>query len=149
MNKDEIKTEPLREPITEESLKAFLKSLPGRVLTIGVVHVEDVYERIFGDGYSSSPQRAFLSLMAAKRCAEWMNRRVAITHVLACAEVRELELRLNASDALCLPANEEPGTLEEILKLLNGRDFGWLMTLKHDVGCDVAEPDFENTNENL
>ena len=64
--------------VTKESLRDVMRTLPGRLLAVDVVYVEDIYETVAGDGYFSYPQRGYFSRAAAERAAAWITGEVTV-----------------------------------------------------------------------
>jgi tetratricopeptide (TPR) repeat protein len=136
-------------PISDGSLKAYLRRLPNQKMMLGIVYVEDIYETIFGDGYFTYPNRAFFSFEAARRCAEWISTKPADKEQWwTRAEAKPVEVVLDDKDQLRVPAPQgvEVFNWEQItlIELLNGNGTEWKEIAEARAGAAGKIPVFED-----
>ncbi len=118
--------------ITKESLLELVKTMPGGVLMLATVEVEDVYETRHGVGYYPYAECAFFSMKAARACANWINRGSKKLH-------GEAGFKAQAKPMVVTSKHCDQ---EWLLNFLNGNDSSWIQTVDCCIGKGAMEPDF-------
>jgi hypothetical protein len=147
MASTEISEEEQRR-LTAQFLRDFIKATPNKKLRIGIVLVEDLYERSFGDGMTIYLQRAFWSLAAAKMCVEWIYRNQSPKAVFYGFTARDVEVSEDSTgrwNFAPLDGDELRIYSGDLERALVGNSSDWRESLSYVFGRKLEEPDFGDT----
>lgn len=129
-------------------LRGLIEIAPDKKLRLGLVLVEDCYERSFGDGTTIYLQRAFWSLGAARRCVEWIERNRSPNRSWLGLTARDVEAFTDGPHHWHYhPLDGEElniylGGSSDLERALIGDASDWRRSLSYCLGREAEEPDF-------
>ena len=130
-----------------EFLHALIETTANKTLRIGIVLVEDHYERAFGDGKTICLQRAFWSFTAASSCVDWIKRNQSPNGLMLEFQARDVEVSVEDKKHWILhPLDGEALDIYsmQLENALIGNHSDWQHSLSYAFGRGrkTEEPDF-------
>jgi hypothetical protein len=136
--------------IAAKFLHALIETTANKTLRIGIVLVEDHYERAFGDGKTICLQRAFWSFTAASSCVDWIKRNQSPDGLMLEFQARDVEVSVEDKEHWILhPLDGEELDIYsmDLESAVIGNAFDWRLSLSYAFGYKSSyafghEPDF-------
>ena len=131
--------------IAAKFLHALIETTANKTLRIGIVLVEDYYERAFGDGKTIYLQRAFWSFTAASSCVDWIKRNQSPNGLMLGFQARDVEVSVENKEHWILHPLD--GKALDIYSMhleraVIGNASDWRESLSYAFGRKTEEPDF-------
>ena len=131
--------------IAAKFLRTLIETTANKTLRIGIVLVEDYYERAFGDGKTIDLQRAFWSFTAASSCVDWIERNRSPNAVFLGFQARHVEVSVEDKKRWIFHPLDG-GQLDiysmNLERAMIGNASDWQQSLSYAFDRKTEEPDF-------
>ena len=131
--------------IAAKFLRTLIETTANKTLRIGIVLVEDYYERAFGDGKTIYLQRAFWSFTAASSCVDWIERNRSPDAVWLRFQAHDVEVSVEDKERWVfhsLDGEELDIYSMHLERAVIGNASDWRESLSYAFGRKTEEPDF-------